>query len=158
MQKYISLEDTDYKWIFDKPTVSKSDLERLLPFSEKYGSRFWTENICAERHLMLCNDLEQRFTFRKVDCFWDDYWNKNQPEEFAALLREHIDLPANETVVFFWSRNSGLETTWGVFLRNWINFLYEDEAPILLCPQTGESIMFGPNGYMAIGRKSSEGV
>jgi len=156
MQKYTSLDNVGVSWFFDDPVVSKDDLKSIRAFSSEYSFDYWTHNICPERHLMLDANLDQRFSFKKAEYCWENDWNSGNINGLPDFLKKHVDLLEDEIIVYFWSRGCGVETTWGVFLRNWINFLFEDEAPILLCPCTRFSVMFGPGGYMLIGSKNSE--
>jgi hypothetical protein len=47
---------------------------------------------------------------------------------------EAQSIPIDSLLYIFWMRETGVATNWGVFCRNWSNFLYEDEGCILILP------------------------
>ena len=144
-------------WIFADPAVTEDDLKNIRPFNQEYASKYWSDNIYSENHLQrntqtvvndnwICSLKEAKYN-------WHVDWNDNNCRGLPEFLSNCVDLPEDELIVFFWSQSDGLETTWGIFLRNWINFLYEDESPILICLRTGFSIIFGPTGTLYWGYK-----
>lgn len=148
---YIAIHETPYRWFFDDPEISENDLGKILPFSEEYASRLWEEQICPQRHLLSGGKGEWAGQLKKITYNYTNDWNNNNYTTFAECLSGLADLPDDEIIVFFWCREAGLETTWGVFLKNWINFLYDDEAPILMCPKTGFAAVFAPSGAIYAG-------
>jgi hypothetical protein len=165
-RKYIPLKTFEAYWFFEDPAVTETDLKNIRPFSEEYASKYWLDNIYGERHLMivdtalcllchaqnsgererLCDNWICSLKKAGYNCL--DDWNNDNIRGLSDFLSGCADLPDNEPVVFFWYKESGIETTWGVFLRNWINFLYDDESPVLICPRTGFSVRFVSDGTL----------
>ena len=48
-----------------------------------------------------------------------------------------------------------VETLWWVFLKYWINFLFEDEGPVLISPLCYDAVSFGPHGSLFIGKRKN---
>lgn len=80
-------------------------------------------------------------------------WNNNNYIGLQEVLTKFVQFNADNTIFFFWGRNSGVETTWEVFLKYWINFLFDDEGPVLINPDSNIIIIFGPNGNVIKGER-----
>jgi len=154
MQKYISISECGYGWFFEDPPVPKEDLTQIFPLSEDYCATLWTRNISNARHLQLAKKDEWVWKLKKIDYNFFDDWNNNTTTEFADFLRKHSIISTNDTIIYFMMREAAIETKFEVFLRNWINFLYEDEAPILFEVSTGFSIRFSSTGDVYCGIKA----
>ncbi|MCL2671444.1 MAG: DUF2947 domain-containing protein [Clostridiales bacterium] len=175
MQKYIPLYINGSNWIFRNPVVDENDLKNIRPFSKEYASKYWSDNIYSEHHLQIGagnlyslyyapNSKKENLqigssnnwicTLQEAEYNWMNDWNDDNIQGLPGFLSSCVDLPEDELIIFFWSKSRGLETTWGVFLRNWINFLYDDESPILICLRTGYSIRFGQTGTLYLGYKN----
>lgn len=152
----ILLTDTPFGWCFNDPKVSDDDLKQIKPLTKESSSNNWNRLISEKhRHLALYRTAEQTWlnALERLDYNWEDDWNKNDMKSFAVFLSSKLNIPEDEPVWFFWMKESGVKTKWGVFLRNWINFLYEDEAPVLYVEGKNTAILFRPGGMVFAGKK-----
>lgn len=154
MQKYGEMKDAAFHWMFDmEPKITQHDYSLIKPFTEGYATLLWKENICAARHLMLSDKSDWVNALPLASYNWMDDWNAGNIKGMSRFLSDSVPINTDETIWFFWMEESGVETTWGVFSRNWINFLYEDEAPILYCPALRYAIKFVVTGAVYMGEK-----
>ncbi|MCL2153356.1 MAG: DUF2947 domain-containing protein, partial [Oscillospiraceae bacterium] len=151
---FASIKDMPYRWIFDDPKVSDTDLNQILPLTKECAAQLWAKFISGQQqHLALhftkvITENEQHWvrSLERLDYNWEDDWNANDMDSLGAFLNSCFDVPQNESVLFFWHQQSAVKTKWGVFMRNWINFLYEDEAPVLFIESQNLVIVFRPMG------------
>ncbi len=54
---------------------------------------------------------------------WQQAWDSDEPELPAELLAD-IKWEDNTTIFFCYEKYNIIETKWGVFKRNWKNFLF----------------------------------
>ena len=155
MQKYASFNIKRVNLYFVDPVITEDDLKNIRPFTEEYTSCFWTNNIHWERHLQIDSGDNWVSSLEKAKYNWMGDWNNDNVQGLAEFISSIISLPQEEIIVWFWSKESGFETTWGVFLRNWINFLFDDESPILICLRTGFAVRFKACGSLYFGVKSN---
>lgn len=153
MEMYEKLEDWEYKWYFKNKElfIPTHDLQYLKPLTREYSSILW-ENLVSKkkRHGMLFEKKEfmknMKFLYN-----WEEDWNNNNIEPFSIILKEHMDISDESIIYFFWMKERGMETKWIIFLKYWICFLYEDEAPIHLNNTNNKVVLFGPRGFSCIG-------
>ena len=158
MNEYASFSDVDYKWFFDDPKVSQNDLTQIRPLSKEYAAMLWTEYISSKhQHLAMHfvkGDAPWIDSLERLDYDWEDAWNANDVNGLGLLLNSRFEISDDEPILFFWDNASGVETTWGIFLRNWINFLYEDEAPVLFIRSKNIAVIFRPMGTILASEKT----
>jgi hypothetical protein len=97
---------------------------------------------------MLLKEEEWRLLFQHRNILYNfiDDWNNNCYAHLSDVLREALAFADDAAVFFFWGRDCGVETTWAVFLKYWINFLFDDEGSILINPDSHRTVIFGPDG------------
>ncbi|CAH0525758.1 DUF2947 family protein [Vibrio hippocampi] len=141
---------------YDDPKMSSKDLDQIDILSEKDCVEKWSAYISkVSRHYMRMRDDEWPVKIVSgKNCFyhWLESWNSDNFLEFSNRLQD-IGIPDNSTLIVFWMREIGLKTSWGVFRRNWGNFLYEDEGCILVLPERDESLVLS-NGVAWLGKRS----
>ncbi len=141
----------------DDPIINTSDKGLIKILDNNTSIKLWDEFISHNnRHFMLLGDDEWPSTIVRDENmlhFWQDDWNEDKAKGFKDLMSELIKDSTENIVYFFYMREHCIETTWGVFCRNWINFLYEDEGCILTFKDSLDSIVFS-NGKSWYGKRS----
>lgn len=141
----------------DDPKMSSEDLDEINILSESKCAEAWTEYVStANRHFMQMQDDEWPFKVVAGNhCWyqWVEDWNDDNFSEFSSRLQT-IGIPEKSTLFVFWMKEIGLKTNWGVFCKNWGNFLYEDEGCILVLPEHEESLVLS-NGSAWLGKRSA---
>jgi hypothetical protein len=119
------------------PEMSLEDQELIQIMSSAESSEKWKKFVSkVNRHFMLLGNDEWPSLIVKQGCIlynWLSDWNSNRYYEFRSVL-EKQGIPSDSLLYVFWMRETGVVTNWGVFCRNWSNFLYEDEGCILVLP------------------------
>jgi len=161
MYTYVPISDVDYRWYFDDPKVGDEDLKQIRPLAKECCSKLWSEFI-SDKHQHLAwyfvktevgDEKHWIYSLKCLDYNWEDDWNTDNINSLGIFLNSRFDIPEDEIVLFFWMKKYAVETKWGVFLRNWINFLYEDEAPVLFIKSRNTVIVFRPRGVILAGQK-----
>ncbi|MDH5731074.1 MAG: DUF2947 domain-containing protein [Gammaproteobacteria bacterium] len=141
----------------DDPKMSFEDLGEIEILSESECAQKWTEYVsAANRHFMQMQDDEWPSKVVSGNhCWyhWVEDWNDDDFSEFSSRLQT-IGIPDGSTLIVFWMKEIGLKTNWGVFRKNWGNFLYEDEGCILVLPEHEESLVLS-NGSAWLGKRSA---
>ncbi len=137
------------------PKMSAEDLEEINILSYGECVEAWIGYVSAvNRHFMQMQDDEWPSKIvSSTHCWyrWVEDWNADNFSEFNSRLQT-IGIPEKSTLFVFWMKEAGLKTNWGVFLRNWGNFLYEDEGCILVFPEHEESLVLS-NGSAWLGKR-----
>jgi len=157
MQKYISINDY-WSWCFEEPPVSKEDLAQIFPLSKEYCAELWNHYISDKVSCLPLAYTEREHWFwnlKYLDYNYIDDFNNDITTNFIDLLHNNFLCSKDDMVIYFVNKFDAIETTFDVFLRNWMNFLYEDEHPILFCVSTGFAIMFSPDGGVYGGKRPS---
>ncbi len=148
------MKESNFGWMFEmEPYICEEDLDCIQPLSPEYSSKLWIEHISKRRHLMLEGEKDWTDSLHKADYNWSDDWDSNYTKGLSDFLRDQIFLHKDDTVLYFWKKEAAVETKWGVFLRNWIHFLFEEESPILFNVRTGFALKFSVHGLLFIGGK-----
>lgn len=141
----------------DDPKMSSEDLEEIYILSESECAEKWSEYVSAtNRHFMQLQDGEwpARIVFGNSPWYnWVEDWNGDSFSGFSSRL-ESIGIPEESTLIVFWMKETGLKTNWGVFRKNWGNFLYENEGCILVLLEHEESLVLS-NGSAWLGKRSA---
>lgn len=160
-EKYTSLEKCSFGWFFhdkknDAINVTEQDRCKILPLSKQYCRLLWNQYISKKnRHPMqLAEDewLRLMSETEVIDNFTND-WNDNNYDGLRVVLKQRLDYAPEDEIYFFWNHETAVETTWEIFLKYWINFLFEDEGPILINPKSGYVLSFGPDGSVLVGKR-----
>jgi hypothetical protein len=81
-------------------------------------------------------------------------WESDDPELPEEVL-EHIQWQDDVTVYFCYEKYNVIETKWDVFKRNWKNFLFFDDGPILIGRRREEALWFQTDGSVKLGKRGS---
>ncbi len=155
---YIPLQDYKKAWIFrhKELPVSADDLEQIKPMTARRAEQLWDLNISqesthpsepAEGDWMLAGDVWQP-DFGNWESCWD-----SEDNSLPELLAEHLDWDDQTLVWFCYENDHILETRWSVFRRNWKNFLFVDDGPILLGRKRQQVVQFFDDGRFRVGSR-----
>ena len=155
---YVELEQYSRKWIFTHASmpVEADDLEQIKPFTQARSSQIWREHISSQSPGA---DHFEKGDWAHVDKIWSESmdwqnaWDSDDIDLPPELL-EFIDWEDNTTVFFCYEKYNVIETKWGVFKRNWKNFLFFDDGPILIGRKKQQALWFNSNGTFKCGNRS----
>ena len=151
--------DRKVDWYFFDPDLLLPDTLRsqIMPLEREAALAFWAEFVSAvphERHPMA---LPARHWLDNRDLRgpnWQPSWNNPSDQDpIADFLQGRILWPDDAEVFFVWGHDYIVKTTWGIFLKAWRCFLFDDEGPFLISLGRPEFVQFGPGGSLAIGHK-----
>lgn len=129
---------------YNQPKMSEIDWQGIFVLDKETSSSLWQQYISPNnRHFMLLANNEWPSQIVQKENFiynWSKNWDDNNIDGFRDVLLE-LNLPANSEILFFWMQEIAIKTTWQIFTRNWINFLYEDEGCILLILKQNKSLI-----------------
>ncbi len=152
---YIDLSEYRNAWVFrhkDMP-VSPEDLVHIKPLSESSAYQLWRQRISKEADHPTDWESgdwaanENTWLHKEI---WQKAWDSSSPE-LPELISENIDWADNVTIFFCYESSKVIETSWAVFKRNWKNFLFFDDGPILIARKKKQAVQFFQNGTFAIG-------
>lgn len=155
LEKYVDMKDFEGSWIFyiDDVRVQDEELEEIKPLTDNYSSFLWKKYISEKSvHIMLMKEDEYLLKPKSIYNFNKD-WNSRKYQDLAAALYEALDFDCKDTIYFFWNCNWGVEISWEFFLKHWINFLFEDEGPIIINPCSYNCVLFSPQGEVIIAKR-----
>lgn len=154
---YVDLDSYNRKWIFTHASmpVAETDLALIKPFTQARASQIWREHVSSQS-----SDVDH---FGVGDWAFDDKiwsepqdwqlaWDGDEPELPEAILN-FIDWEDNTTVFFCYEKYNVIETKWSVFKRNWKNFLFFDDGPILLGRKKTQAIWFSSDGQFKLANR-----
>lgn len=155
---YVELDSYSRKWIFTHASmpVEAADLEQINPFTQARSAQIWREHISSQSadadHFEKGDWAhEQKIWSESVD--WQQAWDSDDIDLPLELL-EFIDWEDNTTVFFCYEKYNVIETKWGVFKRNWKNFLFFDDGPILIGRKKSQALWFNSNGTFKCAKRS----
>lgn len=156
---YIPLEQYPKAWIFrhrDMP-VSDEDMLEIKPLTEARAEQIWAQHISRQGthpdHFAKGDWAADESNWFAIE-LWQSAWdsdNENLPEVLADHLKDWDDAI---TIFFCYESDHIIETKWGVFRRNWKNFLFFDSGPILIGRKKKQVAQFFENGQFRIGVRS----
>ncbi|MGF1680058.1 DUF2947 domain-containing protein [Photobacterium minamisatsumaniensis] len=147
---YVELDSYSRKWIFTHASmpVEATDLALIKPFTQARSAQIWRDHISA--HSPDADHFEKgdwafdsKIWSEAHD--WQDAWDSDEPELPEELL-EFLEWEDNTTVFFCYEKYNVIETKWNVFKRNWKNFLFFDDGPILLGRKKKQAVWFSSKG------------
>ena len=141
----------DWEFFDDTLPIAMEDLSQIKVLTDEYAQELWRKYVEPKNSER--NDKESLiriFENSQVKTEWMEKWDQGEGEEVVSFLLSHVTWPIETKVLFFWSKQESVETTWKVFLKHWMNFLFNDEWPILLSPTQPERIVFSPNGEFGV--------
>ena len=154
---YISLDEYPRKWIFTHQSMplSESDLEMIKPMTQARAAQLWKDNISAQSpdaDRFSSQDWPSKTQSWINEVSWMDEWESDEPDLPAEVL-EHIQWQDDVTVYFCYEKYNVIETKWDVFKRNWKNFLFFDDGPILIGRRRTEVLWFQTGGTVRLGKR-----
>lgn len=151
-------KERDWQFFMEDCQVSADALATIRLLTEESSRAIWQVHVSehvSERHnvipLIPNDQWPQAETDCRVSLYWQDSWESGRPDDIQLQLRSNLAWEDDTIVFFLWSVHYGVETTWRTFLDYWINFLFDDECPILVTDAYDEVILFTPDGKLHIG-------
>jgi hypothetical protein len=155
---------------------------RIHPISEKSSPRLYTEGeipeldrsqiarVYTEDNFLLWGELihpdPERYAMRRLPAgHWahehDENWmdwvpcanDRSLPDTVVPALQKVTGWAEDDTLLFMFNRWTTYKTTWGVFLKYWRHFLWMNDEPLLIRPETGIFVCFGSTGDIGWGRR-----
>jgi hypothetical protein len=155
-EKYMSMEQFGLNWIFqvEDVVVDEKDLSDIKPLSSEYSSLIWEKFISRKKqNIASLEQHEWPMQLKKQDYNWMNDWNNNNLKGLSNFILNKVNLYDNDIIIFYWMKGTAVETTWRIFLNNWINFLFESEGNLLVCFRKGDSIRFDSSGNFYVGKR-----
>ncbi len=138
-------------WAFkrDDPKIPSDDLTEIRVLSVEFANNIWRDYV-SQDHLhpdhFTDDDWLNIDAHQGESVHWENCWDSDSPELPEEVL-QHINHWGNETkVLFCYHSDEVIETSWGVFRRNWKNFLFFDNGPILFGKKKKQAVQFFGNG------------
>ncbi len=148
---YQPLDSFAKAWIFKRsdPFIQPEDLIQIKPFNDLRANQVWRDYISQERihpdHLNQ-KDWCQDPGAIGLNLNWQEKWESEESSLPNALL-SHFENWQDDTLVYFcYHQDHVIETNFGVFKRNWKNFLFFDNGPILLGRKKKQAVQFFSDG------------
>jgi hypothetical protein len=150
MEKFVPLEEYDGAWYFlgagdDEPYVTAEDLQYIKPLTKEYSRQLWCKYVSSRGwHLMLLHERDWPRRGRVLYTFSANTSPRADDVEqlyFVEQLSKWLELQSTERVIFFWGKNSGIQTTWSMFLRYWTCYMFDNEGCILIIPVTTKAVI-----------------
>lgn len=151
--EYMSMDEFDGNWWFYDESIRVPDNDILLikPFTKMQSERLWEKFISKRnRHFMLL-DGDEFITIGEPAYKWLDDWNDYDFNKMSTYLRKSISYKYEDYIIVFYMKEISIRTTWNIFLKHWINFLFEDEGTIVLNPKS-ECILVFSNGLLFVSK------
>ena len=147
---YVELDSYPRKWIFTHASmpVEAADLAQIKPFTQARSAQIWREHISNQSpdadHFEKGDwAFDKKIWSDSID--WQQAWDCDDIDMPQEAL-DFIDWEDNTTVFFCYEKYNVIETKWGVFKRNWKNFLFFDDGPILIGRKKKQALWFHSNG------------
>lgn len=155
--KYISMEEFQNKWFFyvEDMKIPDKDINSIKPLSKEYSSLIWNQNISSLKHhfALLREEEKQLLQLEKVDYDWQEDWNNDQYDNLKEYLCKNISYSTSDKIIVFWQKQSSVETSWGIFLKHWPNFLFEDEGVVLINKANDNILLFTSDGRLQMRKR-----
>ena len=155
---YIALEDYKKAWIFrhkDLP-VNEADLSEIRPLSDARALQVWQQYISKEsshpEHFAAGDWAVDKSTWQAEQVRWESCWDSEDIELPQEILI-HCDWDDQTLVYFCYESEHVIETRWHVFKRNWKNFLFMDNGPLLIGRKRSQVVQFFESGESRLGER-----
>ncbi|MBY4675104.1 DUF2947 domain-containing protein [Marinobacterium arenosum] len=156
--KYIPLDEYRKGWIFrhkDLP-VSAEDLAAIKPVAAERAEQIWalqvSQNCDHPREFDTGDWAVRNDVWQEEPGDWQGPWDSDEPE-LPAIVAEHFDWDDQTVVWFCYESDHIIETTWAVFRRNWKNFLFMDDGPLLIGRKRKQVAQFFETGQVRVGSR-----
>ena len=154
---YVELDNYSRKWIFTHASmpVAESDLALIKPFTQARSAQIWGEHVSRQSpdadHFEN-GDWAHNDKIWSAPIDWQQAWDSDEPEMPEEML-DFLDWEDNTTVFFCYEKYNVIETKWGVFKRNWKNFLFFDDGPMLLGRKKTQAVWFSSKGTFRLANR-----
>lgn len=159
MSQYRPLSASGKEWVFrrEEPKVSEQDRELILLLSESAGANIWRDYVSD---VALYPDLLPENSWVKLNVSevvnWESAWESDSKHTLPDEIVSHCESWGDDTKVYFCCHaDLVLETTWGVFARNWKAFLFLDSDSILVGRKKKQALQFLENGQTSLSYRAS---
>ncbi len=157
-EPYVMWAQCPWGWYFtcNDPPIPLEDLARINPLAEWYSCQMWEAFVSKDhRHIMLLSPEEwpAQVTKRPSSAYWLDDWNNAIIDNFAPKIATMIDIPLETLVYVFWMQEQAVKCPWRLFIKYWRNFLFEDEAVLLLQEHNKTILLFNATGYVWVAQR-----
>ncbi|WP_299014258.1 DUF2947 domain-containing protein [uncultured Photobacterium sp.] len=156
---YVELDSYSRKWIFTHASmpVEADDLAQIKPFTQARSAQIWREHISSQSpdadHFEKGDwAFDKNIWSESID--WQQAWDSDDDENLPSEILELIDWEDNTTIFFCYEKYNVIETKWGVFKRNWKNFLFFDDGPMLIGRKKKQVLWFNSNGTYKYANRS----
>ncbi|MBM7870717.1 late competence protein required for DNA uptake (superfamily II DNA/RNA helicase) [Clostridium pascui] len=152
--KYERMDSFRYNWWFYDESIRVRDEEitMIKPLTEIYSKLLWEKYINTEkRHVMLLGKNELH-PLQRIEYNWQDDWNINEYKNMRKCLRYVLSYKDEDVIFILYMKEISIETTWSIFLKHWINFLFEDEG-VIVVNERNENIIVFRNGALFVGKR-----
>ena len=126
--------------LLDDPPMTPEDHAAIAVLPAAEAQTRWDQLVDSRNsHLMLLPDdswPSKLMANTPSRYCWQQDWNTNTLAPMQGLLG--AAWPPDTPITVFWNRSTAAQTTHGVFCRNWVNFLYDDEG-IVICSGHGDT-------------------
>ena len=154
---YLPIEEYKKIWIFKHQDmlVSDEDLIQIKPLTEARAEQVWSQQISKQNaHPELFDEEDwanKTQTWLETDN-WQQLWESDDPS-LPEILAGHLQWDDSTVIWFCYESEHVLETTWDVFRRNWKNFLFFDDGPLLIGRKRKQVAQFHQTGNYRIGNR-----
>ncbi|WP_028771661.1 DUF2947 domain-containing protein [Shewanella waksmanii] len=154
---YLPLEQYKRKWIFnhkDLP-VSEADKALIKPLDQKSSMEVWNKwisNRSSRTEQFTKGDWAAKGDAWSETDHWQSAWD-SEDSSMPEILQLHFDWLEEAPVYFCYEKYQVIETTWGVFARNWKCFLFFDDGPLLISPKKKQAAIFHQSGQYQVGSR-----
>lgn len=151
--------DEDYASFHDRVPIPESDRARVERLDVASSRAVWRAVFggVAPATFDALNDWLSRLRDGGERFRWVDAWEASDYGWAERTLRPHFPWPDETTVLFIWTPDRALQTSFGIFLRHWRAFLFDDEGPLLASMSGDEVAWFWPGSSGVVGRRSAAG-
>lgn len=144
-------------WFFQhrELPVSLEDLEQIKPLAENDARQLWRQWISQEAEhseAFAEDDWPSDKACWQVQGNWQSAWDR-EADELPEEIAQFIDWEGHIQVFFFYSASNVIQTSWQVFARNWKNFLFLDNGPLLLGKKRKQVVQFHTDGQFQLGQR-----
>ncbi len=156
---YIALDKYKNAWIFrhkDLPVTDEDKLQ-IKPLTELRAEQIWREHIsrgCSHTEHLTEDDWAAQDANWLGKDFWQSAWDSETNELPDTFSEYFADWEPEVTVYFCYQSDHIIETKWSVFTRNWKNFLFFDNGPLLIGKKRKQVAQFFEDGTYRLGVRS----
>ncbi len=154
---YIALSEYKKGWIFrhQELLISDEDLLKIKPMTPDRSDEVWCNLVSTQStqpdHFGAGDWAANKKTWQHQER-WQEAWDADS-NALPEVIAGNIDWDDNTVVYFCYDSEQVIETTWEVFCRNWKNFLFYDDGPLLLGRKRRQVAQFLQTGNVKVGER-----